>query len=194
MEISQRLLCLLFLASFGVGIALGCVYDLLRMSRMLISPVQTAQGEKVSPPSRKEKWQWRCLLILLFAEDVLFALLCGFVLILLSYFLNDGQIRWISPVGMVCGFFAYGMTVGKLIRKLLDCLAKGIRKVVGILLGFLWKVLSVPLIWLYRLARRWLLDPVRVAWKKHRENVKLRREAMLMQDSTEAQESVLEEK
>ncbi len=193
MEISQRLLCLLLLASFGAGIALGCVYDLLRMSRMLISLEHPVEGKRTSC-TRQEKLRYGCLRLILFAEDVLFALLCGLTLILLSYFINDGEIRWIAPVGMICGYYAYRMTAGKLIRRVLDLLASVMHKGAARLLRFIWKLLYAPLKWLYHILKRRVILPLREAWRKHREAVKHRQESVMIQDSAEVTESILEEK
>lgn len=167
MELSQRLLCLLFLASFGAGGCLGGVFDLLRMSRLLLMFPRIKGAESQPTPSRRAKWNRRCQLLLLFVEDMLFALLCGMVMILLLYFLNDGKIRWLAPVGMACGFFAYMVTIGKLIQKCLAWLTRVIRRLLGGISRFLWRALSFPIKAVCRLIKRVVLTPVKYAWIRY---------------------------
>ncbi len=194
MELSQKLLCLLFLASFCAGGLLGCVFDLLRMSRRLLAFPKIKEAEDGNSPPRRAKWNRGCQQLLLFVEDVLFALLCGIVLILLSYLINDGKIRWLAPVGMACGFFVYTVTIGKLIQKLLARLTRGVRRLLGGMFGFVWKILSFPLKGMYRLIKRVILSPVKRAWIKYRELVRAKRVNRQISDNAQVEDNASPER
>ena len=123
LEISQKLLCFLFLASFAAGIALGGIYDLLTLSRLFLglSPKRNTRVDVLRPQG---KFRTALTPILLFLEDLCFILLCGISLLLLLYFVNDGVFRFWAPLGMGCGFFVYRMTLGRLITRISEALVK----------------------------------------------------------------------
>ena len=55
--------------------------------------------------------------------QVLFGVLCGVALILLLYYVNDGQFRLLAVLGLGCGFFAWYHTLGRLLGALTDRLS-----------------------------------------------------------------------
>lgn len=175
MELSQKLLCFLFLASAGAGVALGLVFDCLRFPLLLADlwPMEITQRDEMPSSSRRE-WRRRVGHILLFIEDVLFGLLCGIVLVLLLYFINDGQIRILAPMGLACGFFVYTVTVGRWIRKLCNVVAKGIRALSKQIVRRFLKIIAIPIKWFYSLASRLILSPVRKVIAKRVEKKRLK--------------------
>ena len=145
MEISQKLLCFLFLASFATGAFLGIIYDLLTLIRLLagLSPV--------APKVSAERFKRACGLALLFLGDLCFMLLCGVTLVLLLYFINDGGFRFLAPLGMSCGLFVYRVTLGRLVLSLSETLVKCLRYVIRVVARAIWKPLYACLCLGYRL-------------------------------------------
>ena len=139
MEISQKLLCLLFLVATASGFGLGVVYDLFTITRMLVG---CPQGQIPHASAKK----WRVCHLLLFVEDMIFALLWGCTTILIGYLLNHGQVRWMVPVGMGCGFFVYMVTLGRLVRHV----ATWVVNLVHRILNILWRWIATPVRWFYR--------------------------------------------
>lgn len=135
MEISQKLLCFLFLSSFAAGAAWGLLYDLFYLSRLLLgrSP-STTESDARAMSTGKRIW---CA-ALLFMEDLLFVFFGGLVLILLLYFVNDGQFRFIAMVGMGCGLFVWRVTLGHLFGKISEGLVSLIRRFVRFCLKWLF--------------------------------------------------------
>lgn len=157
MEISQKLLCFLFLSSFAVGIVLGVLYDLLSVSRMLFRLAPVKRGESMGKAGRI------CGAVLLFVEDLCFALVIGISLLLLLYFINDGVFRWIAPAGLGCGFFVYRVTLGRLMAGLSEALVLLLHRLLRRVLCLLWMPVRACL----GLGRRWLIDPLRT-WLRQR--------------------------
>ena len=144
MEISQKLLCFLFLASLLVGIALGLLYDLLGFLRLVLQPhnatAQCSQRKRLLPHFGR---------ILLFFEDLFFVILCGSCLIILLYLINDGIFRFWAPLGMGCGFFLYKATLGQLFEMVANPMALGVRRILKLVRTMLW----IPI----RTLGRWIL-------------------------------------
>lgn len=153
--LAQRTLALLFVYAAWAGFGMGVVYDILRISRMLLG----AAGFSPSKGGASRTGKGRILrAILLFAEDVLFMLVASVTLILLCYYANDGQIRALAVVGMLGGYFVYVAAVSpwfiRLIGMLLHLLHRLLRACVIVLL--------VPLRGLWsRTAGRWLMRGLR---------------------------------
>ena len=170
MEISQKLLCLLCLVSAGAGVIMGLFYDVLYMTRVMCGLhikkqcVSTCpecdQHTDVSCATRKKSVRLHSAFssVVLFVEDVIFFLVCGVCVVLILYFVNDGQFRFFVPLGLASGFFVYKMTVGRLVRALLEVLVGVVHKALGFLIACLYRVLDFV-----------LLRRVRKAWQTHRE-------------------------
>ena len=92
----------------------------------------------------------------MYTEDFFFALLCGIILLLLLYFINDGQFRFISPLGMACGYFVFYATLGRLLRKISGVVVSVLHRMVIGLLSLLWRPLRELGMLLYRL----ILSPI----------------------------------
>ena len=126
MGFSQRELACLFLGAVAVGLAFGVLYDVLRLARMLC-------GEEIGV--RRTPLQD----LLLGVTDFIFSLLACLSLILLLYYLSDGQFRALAPVGMAAGFFLYMQTLGRLTvlcAKGITCL---LRLVILLPMRWLWE-------------------------------------------------------
>ena len=133
--LSQKTLALLFVYASLAGFCLGGVYDLFRVLRMLFGDTGAysatkGQGRRPLP-----------LAVLLFGTDLLFMLTATVTLILLCYYINDGQLRAPAVIGMACGFFVYVHTLGRLVMALSRRIVHGIRR----LLMLLIRLLIIPL-------------------------------------------------
>lgn len=124
MEISQGLLGALFSLSAVTGAGLGVLWSLIRLLRGICS-------------ADRRGWHTVPVRILLTGTDVLFGVLCGVALILLLYYVNDGQFRLLAVLGLGCGFFAWYHTLGRLLGALTDRLSAWLHAVL--------RRLSVPL-------------------------------------------------
>ena len=133
----------MLLWGFITGACLGILYDLLRGLRILTG-LDQRQGSTVA-----------CRVIL-FVEDVLFAVAATVALILLCYYTNDGLLRGPAVWGMAGGFFVYIQTLGRLTVRVEKALSRLARRVIRILLV----PLSRPLLWVLRTLRKVL----RIAW------------------------------
>ncbi len=150
MEISQKLLCFLFLVSFTVGMVLGSIYDLFSFIRLLLGISKAPQK------TSKKTLSHRLALPLTFCMDFCFSLFCGGVLILLLYFLNDGVFRFLSPLGLGCGIFTYRATLGRLIMRISEKLVNLIRHVISLAL----KAIMKPIRACIGLVHAWVLLPI----------------------------------
>lgn len=168
MEISQKLLCFLFLASFAAGIALGVIYDLLCLTRMLpgFAPKPASVNGELTKRQRASILLER---FLLFIEDLGFALLGGIGLLLLLYLINDGIFRFWAPLGMACGFFVYRVTLGRLLMAVSEVLIRYIRRAIKVCLCILW----FPVRLMGRWAGRWVVSPLATLLRRYREHRRL---------------------
>ena len=106
------------------GMGLGCLYDLLRALRILTG-LDQKQG---STP---------LFGLLLFFEDLLLALTASVSLILLCYYINDGQLRAPAVMGMACGFFVYSHTLGRLAVAVSERAMRLLRRLLALLVRLL---------------------------------------------------------
>ena len=157
MEISQTLLGMTFVIAVLAGIAVGVVYDALRITRVLLAHL-TGNGTA----SR------RMVKVVCFAEDILFTLAATLVLILLVYYTGDGQLRALAPMGLSCGFFVWYVTVGKLVMRASDVIAVAIAKAVRLIVRYTLLAVSLP----FRLLGRVFMHIVGyrlMAWTERRD-------------------------
>ena len=94
MELSQTALAMLLVGGFPAGVAINLVYALTDIG--------------VLPNSFAKK-------LLINVKDFVFSLIAGIVAILLLYYLNNGEIRYLALVGMIGGFAVSHWTLGKLV-------------------------------------------------------------------------------
>ncbi len=85
----------LLLQSVGIGIIFGVVFDALRVVRIIFP---------------HKSW-------MIFTEDFLFMLFCGFWFFVFSMTSARGQLRAFLLLGAVAGFFLYIYTVGEIVRR-----------------------------------------------------------------------------
>ena len=115
--------------AFVTGICVGVFYDLLRGLRILIG-LDPKQGSAV------------VYRVILFVEDILFAVVATVALILLCYYTNDGLLRGPAVWGMAGGFFVYMQTLGRLTAKAEAALARFVGRRIRAILCLLWRPLG----------------------------------------------------
>ncbi len=141
MEMSQSALAQMLTWSFLLGVALGPVYDSVRLIRVLfrlgdqgerawvmLGKIKLPLVDKKRVISSRMGRAWRFLVaVVLFMLDLAFSLICGVAFILLQYYANDGVPRAFSLFGMLAGFFLYYCSLGKLTGAVLWRLAVIVR-------------------------------------------------------------------
>jgi hypothetical protein len=146
------------------GAALGLLWDVFRLTRVMLGVNYPTRRTRIPDekrplpllgrpaPSRTgadtARRRWLCSTVI-FCEDILFGVICGVVMTLLVYITNDGTFRIMAPAGMLCGFIAYYLTVGRLVLSLSQAIIYFLRvlccyAVAAVLLPFrltvtLWK-------------------------------------------------------
>ena len=125
MQVQPIELFRLLMSSFMVGVALGVLYDVLRIGRVLIgmNHYTSAATVPVFCPKfckrREKKSRTRFVKIhfniLLGVQDIFFCLTMGAAVAVLLFYHNNGEFRGFVIIAILAGFAVYLMTVGKLV-------------------------------------------------------------------------------
>ncbi len=99
----------LFFFSCLFGVGLGVLYDVFRVLRLILSPPRG----------------------LLFALDVLYALLCCVVLFFFFLIFNNGLPRVFLLLGSFLGAVIYRLTVSRLVLSLFGRAWRGVRRIIS---------------------------------------------------------------
>ncbi len=119
----------LFLQSVGIGIIFGVVFDALRVVRIIFP---------------HKSW-------MVFTEDLLFMLFCGFWFFVFSMTSARGQLRAFLIIGAAAGFFLYIYTVGEIVKRFIT----KTRDVIRAALKKMYNRIKVRLIYpVYRVFKR----------------------------------------
>ena len=97
----------LVLWSFAAGILLGAIYDVFRIRRYAFRETKSA-GKLFSHVLTADT-------VICFFEDIILALFCAVVMILLCFKFGFGVPRWYGGAALIGGFGLYHVTVGKLV-------------------------------------------------------------------------------
>ncbi len=108
------------LHSFGLGVLIMILYDVLRIFRKLVNHSVFA----------------------LAVEDLIYWLLCGICIFLMLYKENNGSVRWFAVAGVACGMLLYNGTISAFVTE-------GISKILKFILHILGKVFGI-LFWPFR--------------------------------------------
>lgn len=125
MQVQPIELFRLLMSSFMVGVALGVLYDVLRIGRVLIGMNHYTSAATVPAfcpkfcKRREKKSRTRfvkiLLNILLGVQDILFCLTMGAAAAVLLFYHNNGEFRGFVIIAILAGLAVYLMTVGKLV-------------------------------------------------------------------------------
>ncbi len=110
--VSQEKLAIILLYSVFIGVFLGIVYDVFRIRRLAF---RTKPCFDTKEEYRRDKLRNKFENVVIFFEDVFFALISAVVICVFIFYMNSGQVRGIALVGALFGFLLYYMTVGRLV-------------------------------------------------------------------------------
>lgn len=175
MGIDPTLLLRLLAASVVVGMALGLVYDVLRICRVMMgmSRYTAAASAPIFCPhfcrprrtegrSRVSDFVKRAVLI---AQDFFFCVTFGIAVALLLFSRNGGEFRGFVLLGALLGFAAYYFTVGQLVIRASEYVVFAIRTA---LLYAVYYV-TLPFIAVVRFIGRHVMNMVKARVAKRRE-------------------------
>ena len=121
------------------GIVLGVVYDVIRILRVLLGAERDEAGrsgfrnvelpiiKRKAYSQKKNKLSSVLLSVLIAVGDIIFAVSCGILVVMIAYAYNSGKVRAVIFIGLALGFLAYYFTLGKLVMKTSELLAFLIR-------------------------------------------------------------------
>ena len=125
MQVQPIALFRLLMSSLAVGIALGVLYDVLRVGRVLIGMNHYTSAATVPAfcpkfcKRRERKSKPRLVMILfnilLVTQDIVFCLTAGAAAAVLLFYHNNGEFRGFVIIAILVGLAAYLLTVGKLV-------------------------------------------------------------------------------
>ena len=174
MEIYPNLLLRLFLASLFVGGLLGIVYDVMRISRVLMGINRYREAAKAplfrphfykprDPKPQRKAWKalkWAVVAV----QDFAFCLFGGVCISLLLFSHNNGEFRGMVLVGVIVGFFSYYLTLGKLLIASSEYVVFALRTVALYAVYYLTK----PIIFGVRKIVTWILGAAKRISQKQR--------------------------
>lgn len=126
---------LMLLCSLGVGIFLGVLYDIFRISRLFLTlpsectsaryyrmlpRIRLFAGSKqitgdidAEPDALSIRLNNFAVGVVAFVEDITYFCLCGAIISVFLYNLNTGKVRGFVLIGAICGFAFYLLTIGR---------------------------------------------------------------------------------
>ena len=131
MELSQSALALLALSAFPCGILLNVLY---RLTDPTDSP-QSIIGR-----------------LLIHIKDFVFMIAAGVLTVIISYYVNQGDYRYLAPVGTLIGYVLSDLLLRKSIQRIRDWI-----------LSFVGRMISVPFHWIWKNTLGHATDKMRVA-------------------------------
>ena len=121
-DLSQELILSLIIKSFLTGVALGVIYEGVRIAKMLLGIGQDGRVRKIFSH------------VFLFFTDLCFCLIFAFCSILLTYNINGGVFRGCVYLCMGLGIVVYRLTLGRLTEKLERWITGIIRKLIDVII------------------------------------------------------------
>lgn len=132
MEISQALYGFIFIYSIIIGVILGVVYDVFRIQRITME-----SDNKYITVIRD---------IIIFVEDIIFAVISAVFIVVMIFHVNDGQIRWFVLFGTGVGFIIYYNTIGRIVILCSEKIIAFIRYCIRMIKKFIYKFFIKPII------------------------------------------------
>ena len=124
MELSPLLLSKLLFYSFILGIALGILNDIWRITRVFFGVRYSSERferlysrlkMKREYNSAENKLRQLPLNVIIFLQDLVFMIIAAVGIVFLNYYLNDGEIRLFTVISAVIGCALWYMSFGKLV-------------------------------------------------------------------------------
>ena len=140
MEISQFGFVLLAVYSFCFGAILGALYDIMRITRILLGAERGTDEHrahlrgiklpiinKSAYPKKRTRVVDSLLNVYTAIGDIAFVAMSGMIVVMIAYAYNNGRIRMVIFIGLLSGFLLYYYGVGKLTMKVSELVAFAIR-------------------------------------------------------------------
>lgn len=145
----------LFWGGLFLGLAFAAVYDVLRITRVLMGETygSRAAGRLAAlpmPPAARThggRFGRRLRDLLVNLEDLLYFLCVGVTVAVYLSAANHGRVRWLAFAGIALGFLFWRLTAGRMIIACSAAIAALLRFAVG---WILWCICR-PFVWLGRL-------------------------------------------
>lgn len=138
MVVEQEKLLFILIYSVLLGLFFGFIYGIFKFRRLCI-PLKVVNVKKTTQNFSIED-------VVVFFEDVLFALFSAISICIFTYYMNAGRFRGIVLVGCLFGFVVYYNTIGKLVLRLSAILMR----FVGLLLKKIFILTVLPLFRLFK--------------------------------------------
>jgi hypothetical protein len=161
MEVSMQSQAIFLAFATLIGIALGLLYDALRISRIFMGvkyahktvekldllnlPLIGRAADKKSSKGMKI-FKNSVVDTVVFIEDIVFFIICAAVLVVCIFAASYGEARSFAFAGCAAGFFAYFFTLGRLVMFLSEYVVFGIRTFIRYFIFFTIN----PILWLYK--------------------------------------------
>ncbi len=130
MDISQSALAWLYFDALLLGIGLGALYDLFRLTRVFLGVHYSRRAARRLQEMRlplltpyKKHAESRALGVVVFFEDLFFCLAAGVALVLLFYEANNGKFRFPVLIAAAAGFLLYRGTLGRIVMLFSEVIA-----------------------------------------------------------------------
>lgn len=191
---SMSALAAMILYAFFLGVAFGVLYDVFRISRAFLGVSYGGKSaaylyEKEYPligklENKQGKLKRGILLTAVIFGDLIYFTICGLIFAIFIYYANDGIFRIGALMAVGGGFFAYYITVGRLIiafAEIICIFLKIITKIFLFAIAFPLKIMYNIFIKLYN--RLFAITVGRFLLKIHRKSSERRMKVMLKQAS-----------
>ena len=99
-----------------------------------------------------------------YIEDILFWILTGLILLFTIFKFNNGELRIYIFVGLILGMVIYLLTISKYFIK-----------ISVLILKFIKKITYVPIQFIFRVVKRFIIRPISFIIKKMREKVSIKK-------------------
>ena len=165
-HVSQSALASLSLYSAAVGAVLGAVYDIFRIMRIAAEPSCRLKKKKIGQDidSRSDVRGEKIRFIAIFAEDIIFSVICAAVISVTVFHLDSGHPRWFILLGAAGGFAIYYNTIGRLISVFAPYIILFVRTVSY----FIMKITVFPVIRIIRCIWRFIYGRLSERCRIHR--------------------------
>lgn len=160
MYISLGLLARMTLYAFFLGIAFGAVYDVVRITRVMLGVryggrMRSADAllEKNYPligrVQRKNGGRLCAFLrnAYVFVSDLVYFTAAGVVFCVFIYYTDSGIFRWQAPAALALGFFVYYRTIGVAVISFAEVVCAAIKIFVKISV----KAIAIPIMFMYNI-------------------------------------------
>ena len=157
MNISMSALLLTSARAVILGLALGVLYDAVRIVKCLLCVVKYGSTRRFARVYDKgvydifpKKNSGVASYVLTAIFDILFSLAVTISFVLFLYAFNHGIFRWFILLSCIAGFAAYHVTLGRLLIRITDAASDALRLIINISVY----VLFLPFVYVARLASK----------------------------------------